>query len=198
MRELTLQERLIAVELASRHYIPSATVQHPQGVIVPGDKFMTDKLRDPDYVPYCLACSPAQRLRRIEEGFQCPCCNTKANWDLTTFNDNVDVEFEPEHAEAGDIARMKLRAAKIAAEQLIRETPAYPPRYWGEDEGKKNTSLHACGKCGETFFGKNKRKYCKICQTPISANQAIEQRARQRHPYMEPPAAVNRKERRRG
>jgi Zn finger protein HypA/HybF involved in hydrogenase expression len=196
MRELSARERLMATELAERHRIPKATVSHPQGVIVPGDEFMTGKLRDPDYVPYCTPCTPMQRLRRVADGFECPSCGNKANWDLTKFNGNVDVQFEPEHEEAGQIAKAKIRATALAAEEILQQTPAYPAHFWAEDEGKKNTSQHKCGKCTQLFFGKKSRKYCRLCQTGI--NTILRQRTRehQYNPYLEPHPAVNRKERR--
>jgi hypothetical protein len=90
-----LQIQLLATLLATRHVIPTAAVEHPKGVIVPGDAFMTEKLRDPDYVPYCLVKSECGRVRRVADGFQCPTCGNKMNYDLTHFNGNVDVQYEP-------------------------------------------------------------------------------------------------------
>jgi hypothetical protein len=78
----------------SRHEIPEATVDHPKGVIVPNDPFMTEKLKDRNYVPYCTPCTLMQRLRRVEDGFICPSCGNKANWDLTKFNGNINVQYE--------------------------------------------------------------------------------------------------------
>lgn len=96
MTKLTPFELAMAYELAARHRIPVATVDHPKGVIVPGNEFMTEKLKDRDYVPYCMRCSPFIRLRRTSWGFECPTCKNKANYDLTTFNDNKDVQYEKE------------------------------------------------------------------------------------------------------
>lgn len=90
-------EMQLAEECAARHRTPKATVTHPKGVIVPGDEFMTEKLRDPDYVPYCGPCVPMQRVRRVADGFQCPTCGNKSNFDLTRFNGNINVQYEPEH-----------------------------------------------------------------------------------------------------
>lgn len=84
--------RLVA-ECAARHHIPRATVTHPAGVIVPNDAFMTDKLRDPDYVPYCMGID-CGRTRRVVDGFRCPTCGNKMNFDLTHFNGNIDVQYE--------------------------------------------------------------------------------------------------------
>lgn len=161
-----IQIRLMAAELAARHRIPKSTVTHPKGVIVQGDEFMSGKLRDPDYVPYCTPCTPMQRLRRVEDGFICPACGNKANWDLTKFNENIDVQFEAEHAEAGEIAKGRLQAAREVA-----EAPLDNLRYtlsWQEDIGKKNVGVCDCGKCGQQFFGKRKRKYCRPCQEIIN------------------------------
>lgn len=83
----------LAAECAARHRIPKATVQHPAGVIVQGDPFMTDKLRDPDYVPYCFG-TYCGRTRRTEFGFQCPTCGNKMNYDLTHYNGNIHVWYE--------------------------------------------------------------------------------------------------------
>jgi len=94
MRPLTPLEQMLALQLAARHQIPKATVEHPAGVIVPGDPFMTMKLRDPDYVPYCSPCTLMQRLRRVADGFECPACGNKANFDLTKFNGNKDVQYD--------------------------------------------------------------------------------------------------------
>lgn len=85
---------LMAEQAAVRHHIPKSTVTHPTGVIVPGDEFMTEKLKDPDYVPYCSSCMPVQRLRRTEYGFRCPGCGKRANYDLTAYNGNVAVQYE--------------------------------------------------------------------------------------------------------
>lgn len=94
MRELTLRELLMAQELAARHHIPETDVRHPPGVIVPNDALLTRNIKDPNYVPYCGPCTPCQRLRRVPEGFMCPRCGNKSNWDLTKFDDNKNVKFE--------------------------------------------------------------------------------------------------------
>lgn len=83
----------MAEDAAARHRIPKSTVEHPKNVIVPGDPFMTEKLKDPDYVPYCGPCMPMQRIRRVADGFVCPGCGNKSNFDLTKFNGNVDVKY---------------------------------------------------------------------------------------------------------
>lgn len=91
-----LQFNRLMEECAARHRTPKATVTHPKGVIVPGDPFMTDKIKDPDYVPYCMRCTLAYRVRRVADGFQCPNCGNKSNFDLTKFNGNINVQYEPE------------------------------------------------------------------------------------------------------
>ena len=80
--------------LAARHYVSSAPVEHPKGVIVPNDPFMTQKLREPGYAPYCLQHDACGRVQRTEFGFQCPCCGNRMNYDLTHYNGNVDVQYE--------------------------------------------------------------------------------------------------------
>lgn len=85
---------IFAAECAARHHIPKSTVSHPAGVIVPGDAFMTEKLRDPDYVPYCLIRSECGRTRRAEFGFQCPTCGNQMNYDLTHYDGNANVQYE--------------------------------------------------------------------------------------------------------
>jgi predicted RNA-binding Zn-ribbon protein involved in translation (DUF1610 family) len=92
MRDLTPSERLFAAQAAERHRIPKATATHP-AVIVPGDEFMTEKLREPDYVPYCGPCMPMQRVRRTAYGFQCPICGTKMNYNLTHYDGNKGVIY---------------------------------------------------------------------------------------------------------
>lgn len=82
----------LALQLAARHHTPKATVTHP-AVIVPGDEFMTMKLRDPDYVPYCLVKSACGRVRRVADGFECPTCRNKMNYDLTHFDGNANVQY---------------------------------------------------------------------------------------------------------
>lgn len=87
---------LFAQILSARHHTPKATVTHPQGVVVPGDAFMTHKLTDPDYVPYCMVKSECGRVRRTEFGFQCPTCGNKMNYDLTHYDGNANVQYEPQ------------------------------------------------------------------------------------------------------
>jgi hypothetical protein len=95
---MDIHMQFLADALAQLHAIPKATVTHPKGVIVPraggADDFMTDKLKDPDYVPYCLVKADCSRVRRVADGFLCPACGNKMNWDLTHFNGNVDVQYE--------------------------------------------------------------------------------------------------------
>lgn len=81
----------LAAECAARHHTPKATVTHPE-VVVPGDPFMTMKLKDPDYVPYCMGAG-CGRTRRTAFGFQCPTCGNKANFDLTRYDGNRNVQY---------------------------------------------------------------------------------------------------------
>lgn len=97
MREMTPFERRLAEECAARHRIPKSTVAHPTGVIVQGDDFMTEKLQDPDYVPYCGPCDPMQRIRRTSFGFECPRCHRKSNYDLTPYDGNMNVQYKGQH-----------------------------------------------------------------------------------------------------
>lgn len=89
-----IQMRIMAAEAAERHRTPETNVRHPPGVIVPNDKLLTSNIKDPNYVPYCGPCVPFQRLRRIPEGFICPTCRNKSNWDLTKFDGNQNVQYE--------------------------------------------------------------------------------------------------------
>ena len=84
---------LLAEQCAARHRMPKSTVTHPPGVIVPDDPFMTEKLADPDYVPYCLVGRSCARVRRTSFGFQCPVCGNKMNYDLTHYDGNVSVKY---------------------------------------------------------------------------------------------------------
>jgi hypothetical protein len=93
-KDYPLHIQLLAEQLGARHRTPVSTVDHPKGVIVPGNPFMTDKLKDRDYVPYCSKCTLCYRLRRTSFGFECPNCHNKANFDLTPFNDNINVQYE--------------------------------------------------------------------------------------------------------
>jgi predicted RNA-binding Zn-ribbon protein involved in translation (DUF1610 family) len=114
MRDLTPAERMFAEQAAARHRIPKATVTHP-AVIVPGDEFMTEKLRDPDYVPYCGPCVPMQRVRRTVFGFECPACGNKANYDLTCYDGNKHVQYAGEPP---------------APEDALAGFPPVPGEYW--------------------------------------------------------------------
>lgn len=57
---------------------------------------MTKKLREPGYVPYCVKHTACGRVQRTDFGFQCPTCGNRMNFDLTHFNGNVDVQYEPQ------------------------------------------------------------------------------------------------------
>lgn len=92
--KLSPELQLMAAQLAARHRIPEATVDHPKGVICVGNPFMTEKLRDRNYVPYCGHCTLCYRLRRTEYGFICPSCGNKANFDLTKYDGNINVQYE--------------------------------------------------------------------------------------------------------
>ena len=84
-----------ATTLTTRHRFSSVSVTHPQGVVVPGDAFMTGKLREPGYAPYCLKRTKCGRVQRTDFGFECPSCGNRMNYDLTHYNGNVDVQYEP-------------------------------------------------------------------------------------------------------
>lgn len=90
--------RLMALRLAEKHREPNEVVPHPKVFVMNGDgtvdTFMTDKLRDDVYVPYCLKKSECGRVRRREWGFQCSCCGNKMNWDLSHYDGNVNVKFD--------------------------------------------------------------------------------------------------------
>jgi hypothetical protein len=154
----TLYAAMLAEQCAARHRTPKATVTHPKGVIVPDSTLLTENIRDPDYVPYCGPCDPMQRMRRNETGFYCPTCLCKTNWDLTKFNDNVDVQFDPEHVDADWLAEHQARSELIKQQKAAPEIKPHPgpvpERDWGEDIGKKNTHFRPCNKCGSSFLVK--------------------------------------------
>jgi hypothetical protein len=83
-----------ATTSAHRHR-SSGPVNHPPGVIVQGDAFMTTKLREPGYAPYCLKRTQCGRVQRTDFGFECPSCGNRMNYDLTHYNGNVGVQYEP-------------------------------------------------------------------------------------------------------
>jgi hypothetical protein len=177
----TLYAAMLAEQCAARHRTPKATVTHPKGVIVPGSTLLTENIRDPDYVPYCGPCDPMQRMRRNETGFYCPTCLNKTNWDLSKFNGNADVQFDPEYADMEWVAThqakvqaLKDREAKHKKPFSENQDPATKFQIdWSEDAGKKNTHFHPCNKCGKSFFGKKSRKYCVVC------NEQNEERLKQ-------------------
>jgi len=90
--------QLMAQRLAERHRIPESDIVHPKVFVMNGDgtvdTFMTDKLREPHYVPYCLKQVDCGRVRRREWGFYCPCCGNKMNWDLSHYDGNALVKFD--------------------------------------------------------------------------------------------------------
>lgn len=170
--------RAMAEEAAARHRIPEATVTHPKGVIVPGDEFMTEKIRDPNYVPYCGPCMPMRRMRRVEDGFVCPTCGCKSNWDLTKFNNNVDVKFDSVLAE-----NVPFEEGPVVYVRKGEEVKLPDPRDWAGDRGKKNTSVHTCGQCAQPFFGKRSRKYCALCQQPLTQQLKLTAKTRNQSPF---------------
>lgn len=96
---LSPQLMRMAHQLAERHRIPESDIVHPK-VFVPGteeggvDTFMTAKLREPHYVPYCLVGQDCARTRRKSWGFECPRCGNRMNWDLTHYNGNINVKYD--------------------------------------------------------------------------------------------------------
>lgn len=177
--------QMMAEQAAERHRTPVATVTHPKGVIVPEDQLLTDNIRnDPNYVPYCGPCTPMQRMRRNETGFHCPTCGVKTNWDLTPYNGNINVQFDPQYVDPEwlvehqrQVEGVKLHEAlheETYAEFKLRENEQRR-RDWRGDEGKKNTSHHKCNKCNHSFFGKNSRKYCRVCQEGVTQHLAQSQ-----------------------
>lgn len=162
---------MMAAQAAARHRIPKADCLHPKGVIVPNSEFMTEKLQDPDYVPYCGPCVPMQRLRRVSDGFLCPNCGNHSNWDLTKFNGNKDVQFD-----------MSIEGAGVIPEQPEPPKPPEPKRDWDEDKGKKNTETKKCGHCAHPFFGLRKRKVCVACQPKVNVLREQLHAANERKP----------------
>jgi hypothetical protein len=94
MSTLSPEMLRLAEQCAARHRIPKAEFAHP-GVIVPGDEFMTEKLKDPDYVPYCFG-TDCGRTRRTAYGFKCPTCGNQMNYDLTHYDGNKNVQYDGE------------------------------------------------------------------------------------------------------
>jgi len=195
---IELYSRMLAAEAAERHRTPKAEYDHPKGVIVPYDALLTENIRDRDYVPYCGPCDPMQRVRRAADGFQCPACGNKTNWDLTPFNGNVDVQFDPEHADPEWLAQWeqdKLTAKTLSdiseVESLLKSSgydkvePIAPVSLndWNQDSGKKNTGYHPCNNCGHSFFGKHSRKYCVLCQDRVTQHLTQIKRENIRHMY---------------
>jgi len=164
MSNVELYSRMLAEEAAARHRTPKAEFDHPKGVIVPFSELLTENIRDRDYVPYCGPCDPMQRERRVADGFQCPTCGNKTNWDLTPFNGNVDVQFDPEHADPEWLAKWE------QSKNVPKVEPIAPVSLndWNEDRGKKNTGYHPCNGCKHPFFGKRSRKYCTLCQVQVA------------------------------
>lgn len=81
----------LAKQLGRKHHIPKATVTHPHVLLA--DPFMYEKLRDPDYVPYCLVKPECGRTRRTAYGFKCPDCGNQMNYDLTHYDGNRNVQY---------------------------------------------------------------------------------------------------------
>lgn len=96
--QLSPELMAMAARLAERHRIPETDIVHPK-VFVPDHKggvneFMTAKLREPHYVPYCLIGRDCARVRRTEWGFQCPYCGNKMNFDLSHYDGNANVKYD--------------------------------------------------------------------------------------------------------
>jgi hypothetical protein len=94
----------MAARLAEKHKIPVTDIRHPWVKLIQPDgtedTWMQDKLRysdDGNYVPYCLRGTGCGRLHKTEYGFKCPTCGNKANYDLTRYNGNLNVVYEPGH-----------------------------------------------------------------------------------------------------
>jgi predicted RNA-binding Zn-ribbon protein involved in translation (DUF1610 family) len=86
----------MARQLAARHAIPKSGIKHPPVVVIRNgevDEFMTAKLREEDYVPYCLIKPECARVRRKAWGFECPNCGNKMNWDLKHYDGNQNVVY---------------------------------------------------------------------------------------------------------
>lgn len=113
-------ERLAEL-LAAKHRIPKAEHVHP-AVIVPGDEFMTEKLKDPDYVPYCLH-DGCGRTRRTAYGFKCPDCGNKMNYDLRHYDGNKGVQYVGE-APPLEVATSGLPPAPMEWVDQLRDVPS--------------------------------------------------------------------------
>lgn len=96
--QLSPELEALAHRLAERHRIPVSKHEHPKVFVKNGDgtvdTFMTAKLREPHYVPYCLVGADCARVRRTEYGFKCPRCGNQMNWDLSHYDGNKNVEYD--------------------------------------------------------------------------------------------------------
>lgn len=96
--QLSPELEAMAARLAYRHTIPESPHIHPKVFVKQGDgtvdAFMTAKLREPHYVPYCLKEASCARVRRTDYGFYCPWCGNKMNYDLSHYDGNKNVEYD--------------------------------------------------------------------------------------------------------
>lgn len=111
----------MAERLARKHVIPESSIVHPKVKIMNSDgtvdEFMTAKLREPHYVPYCLKTVDCGRVRRREWGFECPTCCNKMNYDLTHFDGNQNVVYDgPAPVPSREVWNAQVEARKRARE----------------------------------------------------------------------------------
>jgi hypothetical protein len=91
----------LAAQLAAKHIIPETDIVHPEVVM---DSFMMEKMKEPNYVPYCLVEVTCGRVRRTRYGFWCPSCGNKMNYDMTHYDGNKNVQYIGEPAKPADAA----------------------------------------------------------------------------------------------
>jgi hypothetical protein len=115
MEKLSPELMAMAAQLAERHRIPDSPYVHPKVLVMNRDgtvdTFMTGKLREPHYVPYCMKTSDCMRVRRTEWGFQCPSCGNKMNYDLRHFNGNEGVVYDNDGPPALTLAQWNTQVA---------------------------------------------------------------------------------------
>lgn len=81
--------KMLIADLLARHVSPTPSQEVldaiPDNVVVPDDSFLTEKIQDPTYTPYCLRTIRCGRLHRTVYGFTCPNCKAKLNHNLTPY-----------------------------------------------------------------------------------------------------------------
>lgn len=119
------QIQALAAQLAEKHRIPVTSIRHPWVKLIKNDgtedTWMQEKLRhsdDGNYVPYCLMGISCGRAHKTDYGFRCPTCGNKMNYDLTHYDGNKNVVYEPGHEPRWTVAQWNER---VEAKKRARE-----------------------------------------------------------------------------